>query len=644
MAEDDLSRGILGIHIIWQLTQDRSGGLKKRLDDQLHFMADAMHGFNAEIARYLREDLGCHQLINAGNWRTADAIRLNDAERWSYTANEVLAVNTYYSPVHIGPDRGWRIDKGDQFEDVSVLLDPRAFPLNIKQVAGYPMMITETHWVPPLSYQSEAPFLAAAYQSLTGVDVVYWFATGEAEWSNQDRAEWDSASRAKWTIATPTMLGQFPAAALLFRRGDVTTGRPAVVEHRSLQQIWERVPPIIAEDPGYDPNRDLGDSARRSHLARGVDPLAFLVGPVEVVYGSDPAKTRVADLARSIDKRARVVRSDTGQLSWDYGRGLCTVNAPAAQGRDRLPEACRRGAARRRHDPLGQRLRDDPRGLARRPTAGAERPHPDPGRHPRRPTGWTDHEATFKTDGGKQTIHGRQIDSTGTMPWAVARTRATVQVRNPRLGKAITLDVNGNARGTAPVRRTGGALDVAAPGGCTLHGPPGPLTSAAFAKGSHGIETHMLPPPGCCFTRGDRVDRSGDRAAGVRGRHARRPHGRGLRGRLESRRQDADDRRLRQHGPPLGRGDAQGDPQVRGAHEDRHRGGHLARRQADPFGSQRQHREALGLPGARCRGKGEAQGQGKSQGEVEAAAAGAARRSRATRARSTALPGGPTAS
>ena len=159
----ELTGGLYGVHL---------GGA---------FFAESMYRFNAEIARYLRDELGCRQLINAGNWKTADSIRLNDAERWSYTANEVLAVNTYYSPVHIGPDRGWRIDKGDQFEDVSVLLNPRSFPLNIKQTAGHPMMITETHWVPPLAYQSEAPFLTAAYQSLTGVDTVFWFATGEAE-------------------------------------------------------------------------------------------------------------------------------------------------------------------------------------------------------------------------------------------------------------------------------------------------------------------------------------------------------------------------------------------------------------------------------------------------------------------------------
>ena len=97
---------VLGIHIVWQFTQPRSGGFKKRLDDQLQFFAETMYRFNAEIARYLREDLGCKQLINAGNWKTADSIRLNDVERWSYTANEVLAVNSYYSPVHLGPDPG----------------------------------------------------------------------------------------------------------------------------------------------------------------------------------------------------------------------------------------------------------------------------------------------------------------------------------------------------------------------------------------------------------------------------------------------------------------------------------------------------------------------------------------------------------
>ncbi len=463
MAEDDLSRGVLGIHIVWQFTQPRTGGLKKRLDDQLQFFGETMHRFNAEIARYLREELGCRQLINAGNWGTADSIRLNDVERWSYTANEVLAVNKYYSPVHIGPDRGWRINKGDRFEDVSVLFHPRAFPLNLKQVVGHPMMVTETHWVPPLGYQSEAPFLAAAYQSLTGVDVVYWFATGEAEWSNQDRADWDAASRAKWSIATPMVLGQFAAAALIFRRGDVKMGQPAVVEHRSLGQLWGRMPPLIAEDPSYDPNRDVGDAARPSQLANGADPLAFLVGPVEVVYGSDPAASRVGDLNRWINHKQKIVNSDTGELSWDYGRGFCTLNAPAAQGATGFlkrvgPIELSDVTIRADNDyatVLVVALDD-------RPLARSSRVLVQVGTRAR-PTGWADHEANFNAEGDNHTIHGREIDETGTMPWAIVATEVTIRLRNPSLARAIPLDINGNARGTAPIRRTGGAIELEVP-------------------------------------------------------------------------------------------------------------------------------------------------------------------------------------
>ncbi len=422
-----------------------------------------MYRFNAEIARYLREELGCKQLINAGNWRTVDAIRLNDVERWSYTANEVLAVNSYFSPVHLGPNRNWRIDPGDRFQNQSALVNPRALPLAIKQVIGYPIVVTETQWQPPAGFQSEAPFLVAAYQSLTGVDAAFWYTTVEFEWSNRDVAEWDSASRQKYATAVPMMLGQFPAAALLFRRGDVSLGQPVVVEHRSLEQLWERVPPIIAEDARYDPNRDLGDTAKQSNLAHGVDPLAFLVGPVQVVYGSDPAKTTAADLGRYIDSEKKVIRSNTGQLAWDYGRGVCTLDAPRAQGvtgflRPVSPITLS-DVTIRSENPyatvLVVALDDQPLAKSRRVLVQVGTRQ--------RPTAWRDHAVTFTVDNGRETINGRQIDSTGTMPWIIAATEVTIQVRNAGLTSATLLDINGNARAKVPLRRAGAAIEVELP-------------------------------------------------------------------------------------------------------------------------------------------------------------------------------------
>jgi hypothetical protein len=77
---DDLAQGRAGIYIVWHWTQERSGYQGKRLADQLAFFADTMKEFNAETARYLRNDLGCKQLINAGNWRPADPVKLFDVD------------------------------------------------------------------------------------------------------------------------------------------------------------------------------------------------------------------------------------------------------------------------------------------------------------------------------------------------------------------------------------------------------------------------------------------------------------------------------------------------------------------------------------------------------------------------------------
>src|SRR3954449_1089356 len=87
----------------------------------------------------------------------------------------------------------------------------------------------------------------------------------------------------KWVASIPTIMGGFPAAALMYRRGYVKQGEPVVHEERTLANLLHRDPPIIAEDSSFDPNRDRGQAAaaRPAELKAGVDPLAFLVGPVE---------------------------------------------------------------------------------------------------------------------------------------------------------------------------------------------------------------------------------------------------------------------------------------------------------------------------------------------------------------------------
>ena len=258
---DDFAKGVVALGI-WELTQDRTGARARRLGDVTEFLSRTMFDFNRKMEKFLRDEVGCKQLINAGNWHTADMVKLNDAERWSYTANEVSAVNRYFGGIHTGRNNGWAIDVGDQFTSPSALLDPKDLPVSLKLVKGSPMVITESSWVMPDSHAGEGPFLVAAYQSLSGVDAFYWFATDTDEWNPPRSADGRLQLLGKWTFARPDLLGGFPAAALMYRRNYIRRGEPAVHEERSLADIFLRRNPIIAEGSGFDPGPRL-----RQHCA-----------------------------------------------------------------------------------------------------------------------------------------------------------------------------------------------------------------------------------------------------------------------------------------------------------------------------------------------------------------------------------------
>jgi len=435
---DNFSQGEAALYIVWELTQHRGNeGQQRRCADQMEFFTETMRQFNKMVGDYLRKELGCKQLVNAGNWRTADNVTMLDAERWSYTANDVMAVNRYYTGAHEGANSGWAIANGDRFTDESVLIHPRELPLTLKQVDGFPMIITESSWVPPLSYQSEGPFLVAAYQSLTGIDGYYWFATGEGDWRQPGSANGFMPSEGKWVCATPMLMGQWPAAALMYRLGYIATGPPAVFEQRSLDDLWRRRMPLIAEDSGYDPNRDNPAFSNTSPLKNGVNPLAFLVGPVLVKYGGDPARSRVADLSQYIHEDQKVVESITGQLRMDYAKGLCVLNSPKAQG---VTGFLKKQGDFKLADVEIQSGNDYATVLVvamdDRPLKSSTKILLQAGTT-ERPQGW-------KTKPVSVAGHpGEEVVNFGHAPWMIVRNDVTVSVRNLKISQAHVLDPNG---------------------------------------------------------------------------------------------------------------------------------------------------------------------------------------------------------
>ncbi len=466
-AGDDPAHGKVALVGIYPMTQRQTGGMAARVADEVAFIAATQRDFYAMIAAYYRDDLGCQQLINASNWKTADQGRMDDIERWTYTSSEVIAVNRYFNGIHLGPQVGWRIDPGDKFTQKSALMDPRSLSVNLKQVVGHPTIVTEGSWVAPLGYQSEGPFLVSVYQSLTGVDAFYWFSAPTPGYTEDPFFAFQKVNGQqpilKWSAEVPAILGGFPAAALLFRKGMVKQGEPIVHEERTLASLWARDAPSIAEDPSFDPNRDQGVRAAGSQAPTIADPLAFLVGPVEVKYDGDPTRTRIGDTAKFIDRDKKLIRSNTGEIKLDYGRGFCTVDAPSAQGAcgflDKAGPLRFRDVAIDSANPYAsvlvvamddQPLSASKKVLVQVVTAG-------------RPAGWEARPVEFAPEAKAAKVAGFEVVKTGSPPWMMANTALGLAIKNPNLARAARVDAAGFKAGNVRVNRTKGGLNLTLP-------------------------------------------------------------------------------------------------------------------------------------------------------------------------------------
>jgi hypothetical protein len=176
-----------------------------------------------------------------------------------------------------------------------------------------------------------------------------------------------------------------------------------------------------------------------------------------VSYGGEATTNHVADMDQYIDTSAQTVSSATGELQLDYGRGLCSMNAPKAQGTcgfhtgapERLADVtivCSNEYAAITVVPLDdQAIRESTNLLVQVGTVS-------------RPYGWRTEPAEFEDSRAKQTYAGTRIVSVGGPPWNVERADIRVAIGNVKLRSVHALDANGMATGTVPARREKGVL------------------------------------------------------------------------------------------------------------------------------------------------------------------------------------------
>ncbi|HAB19789.1 MAG TPA: hypothetical protein DCE44_25565, partial [Verrucomicrobiales bacterium] len=329
---DDFAAGRVGFRPLWNIFNEKTA----RDRDTAQFLFETQRSFYTDTVKFLR-GLGFKGLITASNWATASPEVFGPLERWSYTTGDFIDRHGYFGVTHKGDNAEWSIRNGHTYADRSALRFEASTPGQPKQFvhpamdityAGKPQMISETTWNRPNRYRSEAPLYFAAYGALQSSDAIVHFALDGANWSVKP-----NFFMQPWTLMAPSQIGQFPAAALIYRRGLVKPGDVLAQIDLNTNDLLNLKGTPLPQDANFDELR-LKDVPNGNETTPGqrLDPLIHYAGRVEVNFTDTPSKTTLSDLNPLLGRTTKMVRSSTRELALDYEKGLLTINAPEAQG------------------------------------------------------------------------------------------------------------------------------------------------------------------------------------------------------------------------------------------------------------------------------------------------------------------------
>ncbi len=328
--DDDAAAGRAGLYEAWHMTTNgsKAGGPDKtrRVGDQVRFLTEHQRGFYASIVKYFKEELGFGGLISPSNWHVSDGSMLDALERYTYTAGDVIDRHGYFGGKHEGDGANYSVRVDHTFSDRAAVTAPERLPIQFFQIDGYPHIISEIGWPNPNRYRADATFLNSAYGSLQGADGFFFFAVGSNFISD--------TALSKFAVCSPVTANTFPAAALQYRRGDVTEAENVVYQILDLEELYAMKGSGASTAEALDELRkkDIPEGGEATGAVNKLDPLSFYVGRVVRAFGTDPEKSTQRDLAKYIDREDRTIKSITGELSWDYGAGIIIVDTPRSQG------------------------------------------------------------------------------------------------------------------------------------------------------------------------------------------------------------------------------------------------------------------------------------------------------------------------
>jgi hypothetical protein len=134
-----------------------------------------------------------------------------------------------------------------------------------------------------------------------------------------------------WPVCEASTLCQYPILSQVIRRGDVQEGKPAFVRNLSEEKVFSAQPlkdigVMISISGPFEMTAEQGVNLRSLAAM-----YAAAVGKTGVQFLKEDKPDFSIDLGKYLDMQKKEIRSESGELYWNYGVGYVTANAPRTQ-------------------------------------------------------------------------------------------------------------------------------------------------------------------------------------------------------------------------------------------------------------------------------------------------------------------------
>ena len=328
--EDSPADQLAGLYDITSLSDAALGRIQgdrfKRLSDEARFLGEMQRDIYVDLKNYIKGELSAKCLVSASNWTTSPG--LGFIERYTYSGVDVIDKHGYFGAPHQGPRAGFLVAPGDTYQDESLLTVPDQAPFLYTFLPGHPHVITEIAWNKPNRFIAEGAPILSAYGSMLGINGIFNFGTRSGDWGNFEGP--NPQTYHLWTYMWPGEIGQSPAEALQYRRGDLKQADAVVRLVTNVDDLFSFKSSNIIEGRNSDFHMGESNKIHAPEDILGFDPLTYYVGRVERTF--DPGMQSVStDLSKYIDHENKKITSITGEEMLDYGNALLTVNSPRSQ-------------------------------------------------------------------------------------------------------------------------------------------------------------------------------------------------------------------------------------------------------------------------------------------------------------------------